>query len=87
MKIKFLAPLNQIFGSAKELDFVHPVSVAELLRFLQDQAPAFTTYGGFGPGDKHPYGLLVWRQHHLMTLDEMLDPNDELEMVPMAGGG
>jgi len=64
-----------------------PVSVAEVLRGLCEQTPALRPFAGFGSGDKQPYGLLVWRNRELLTLDDMLRPEDEVEMIPMVSGG
>ena len=87
MKIKFFAPLNRIFGPIKELDFSHPVSVADVLRLLLEQEPDFALYAGFSSGDKHAWGLLVWRGKNLLTLNDMLTPEDEVEMIVMVAGG
>jgi len=64
-----------------------PISLAEALRMLCDQTPAFKPYAGFDIGDKQPYGLLVWRDKKLLTLEDMLMPEDDLEMIVMVAGG
>ena len=87
MKIKFSAPLNRIFGPIKVLDFSHPASVADVLRLLLEQEPDFAPYAGFSSGDKHPWGLLVWREKNLLTLSDMVTPEDEVEMIVMVAGG
>jgi hypothetical protein len=87
LKIRFLPPLNRILGQVRELDFSHPVSVAHVLRLLREQNPDFAPYAGFGPKDKHAYGLLVWRERKLLTLDDILAPTDEVEMIIMVAGG
>jgi hypothetical protein len=87
LKIRFLPPLNRILGPVRELDFSNPVSVAHVLRLLREQNPDFAPYAGFGPKDKHAYGLLVWRGRKLLTLDDILTPTDEVEMIVMVAGG
>ncbi len=87
LKIKFSPPLNRILGPVRELDFSHPVSVAKVLQLLREQTPAFAPYAGFGPKDKQAYGLLVWREGNLLTLDDILAPTDEVEMIVMVAGG
>jgi hypothetical protein len=69
------------------VDFPLPVSVAEVLRSLREQAPALGPYTGFGPKDKHVYGLLVWCERKLIGLDDILAPTDEWEMITMVAGG
>jgi hypothetical protein len=54
---------------------------------LREQNPDFEPYAGFGPKDKHAYGLLVWRGRKLLTLDDILAPTDEVEMIVMVAGG
>ena len=87
MRIKFFAPLNRIFGPIKELEFPNPVSVAEVLSLLRDQEPDFALYAGHSPADKHAWGLLVWRGKNLLNLNDILSPDDEIEMIIMVAGG
>ena len=87
MKIKMRAPFDRIMGPVKEVSLQHPVSLAELLRALGKESPGFMPYAGFGPKDVQPYGLSVWRDGELLTLKDILDPTDELEMIPMIAGG
>lgn len=69
------------------VDFLLPVSVAEVLRSLREQTPALGPYAGFGPKDKHVYGFLVWCERKLIRLDDILAPTDEWEMITMVAGG
>ncbi len=87
MKITFFPPLDKILDPMRELDIPGPISVAETLQVLWDETPDFTPYAGFSRGDTHPRGLLVWRNRKLLTLDDMLDPDDEVEMIAMVAGG
>jgi hypothetical protein len=79
--------LDKLFGAVKEQHFSQSLSVGDLLRALGREMPDFTRYAGFGPKDKHPYGLLVWRDRGLLTLEDILDPNDEIELIVMVTGG
>lgn len=74
-------------GAVKELERRLPFTVAALLRLLQEQDPPLAPYAGFGPQDRQPYGVLVWRGGKLLTLDDVLRPADELEIIAMASGG
>lgn len=74
-------------GPLREVFLKDPVSLADLLRFLTAERPGLSPYSGFGPKDVQPYGLLVWRDGKLLTLADILNPADELEMIPMAAGG
>jgi hypothetical protein len=74
-------------GSVKEVTLPHPASLANLLRFLVEEKPELKPYAGFRPGDVQPYGLLVWRDQELLTLSDIVNPMDELEMIPMVAGG
>jgi hypothetical protein len=87
LKIKMYPPLDQIVGRVKEVSLAHPISLADLLRSLTDEMPVLSPYAGFGPKDVQPYGLLIWRDGRLLTLAEILNPTDELEMIPMIAGG
>ena len=87
MKIQLFPPLDKILTPSKQLDVPGPISVADLLRILQEEAPRFARYGGFGHGDTQPRGLLVWRDRELLTLKDMLAPDDEVEMIAMVAGG
>lgn len=81
------APLDHFMGPLKEVPLKHPVSLADLLRSFAEESPEFRAYAGFGPKDVQPYALLVWRDGDLLTLMEIVNPDDELEMIPMIAGG
>ncbi len=87
MKIETRAPLDRILGPLKEVDLPHPFTLGDLLRLLSEEAPELKPYAGFGPNDVQPYGLLVWRGGKLLTLADIVNPMDELEMIPMVAGG
>ena len=87
MKIRLHPPLDRIMGPMKEVSIDHPVSLADLLRFLTEEIADLTPYAGFGPKDVQPYGLLVWRDGKMLTLADILNPTDELEFVVMIAGG
>jgi hypothetical protein len=87
LKIKMYSPLDRIVGPVKEVSLAHPISVADLLRSLAKESPVLAPYAGFGPKDVQPYGLLIWRDGKLLTLADILNPTDELEMIPMIAGG
>ncbi len=81
------SPLDQIVGRVKEVPLTHPISLADLLRCLAKETPALAPLVGFGPKDVQPYGLLIWRDGKLLTLVDVLNPTDDLEMIPMVAGG
>ena len=81
------ALLDRILGPFKEVSLPHPATLADLLRFLAEESPELMPYAGFGPKDVQPYGLLVWRGGKLLTLSDIVNPIDELEMIPMVAGG
>jgi len=87
LKIKLHAPLDRILGSIKEIPMEHPTSVGDLLRILAEETPELRPYAGFGPEDVQPYALLTWREGRMLTLQDMLNPADELEMMLMIAGG
>jgi hypothetical protein len=87
LKIKMVAPLDRMLGSCREVSLQQPARLADLLRFLMEENPELKPYAGFNPGDVQPYGLLVWRGGTLLTLTDMVNPADELEMIPMVAGG
>jgi hypothetical protein len=87
LKIKLHPPLDRILGAGKELTVDHSVSVGDLLSSLTEEAPDFAPYAGFGPKDVQPYALLVWRNGKMLTLQDILHPTDELEMILMIAGG
>ncbi len=87
MKIKMRAPLDRILGPIKEINLSCPSALGDLLRFLAEETPDLKPYAGFGPKDVQPYGLLVWRNGKMLTLSDIVNPEDELEMIPMVAGG
>jgi len=87
MKIRFSPPLDKIMDPTRALDSPRPVRVAHVLRIMAEQTPAFAPYAGFTCGDKHAYGLLVWRDGNLLELEDIVEPNDALEMIAMVAGG
>jgi hypothetical protein len=87
LKIKMCAPLDRMLGPFKEMNLPHPSTLGDLLRLLVKETPALKPYAGFGPKDVQPYGLLVWRNGKLLTLSDMVNSVDELEMIPMVAGG
>jgi molybdopterin converting factor small subunit len=87
LKIKVRAPLDKIMGPVKEVSLQNHASLADVLRILVKESPELKAYAGFGPSDVQPYGLLVWRSGKLLTLSDIVNPMDELEMIPMVAGG
>jgi hypothetical protein len=87
LKIKMWAPLDRIMGQLKNVTVQDPLAVADLLHLLASESPDFLPYAGFGPKDVQPYALLVWRGGKLLTLTDIVNPTDELEMIPMVAGG
>jgi sulfur carrier protein ThiS len=87
LKIKARAPLDRILGPFKEINLSHPATLADLLRFLVEETPELKPYAGFRSGDVQPYGLLVWRDGKMLTLSDIVNPVDELEIIPMVAGG
>jgi len=87
VKIETRPPLDRILGRFKELEVLHPRTLGDLLRSLMEENPELKPYAGFGPKDVQPYGLLVWRGGKLLTLSDMVNPMDKLEMIPMVAGG
>ena len=81
------APLNRMLGPFREVNLPHASTLGDLLRFLVEETPELKAYAGFGPKDVQPYGLLVWRGGKLLTLSDIVNPTDELEMIPMVAGG
>ncbi len=81
------APLDRILGPFKEVSLSQPSTLGGLLRILVEETPELKPYAGFGPGDVQPYGLLVWRDGKVLTLSDIVNPMDELEMIPMVAGG
>ena len=49
----------------------------------KDMAP----YVRFSPEDRQPHGLMVWRRGEVLGLDDVVEPDDELEMIIMVSGG
>ena len=87
MRIKWFPPLDRFFGPESSLDLTGQTSLAELLTRLMDGRPEFEPFAKFGPGDTQPYGLLVWRRGKVLNLQDVLQPEDELEMIVMVSGG
>ncbi len=87
MRVRFHPPLDRIFGPTKDWPIDRPTAVASFLRSLVAEEPALAPYAGFGPRDVQPYALLIWREGRVLTLQDILDPTDELEMMPMIAGG
>lgn len=87
MKLKFHPPLDRIFGPIRDWPLDEPIPVATFLRSLSQEAPALAPYAGFGPKDVQPYALLVWRKGKALTLQDLLHPWDEVELMPMVAGG
>ena len=87
MRVRLHSPLDKILAPVRELDVPGPVPLSTVLQMLQEEAPGFACYGGFTPGSEQPYGLLAWRNQELLFLNDMLDPEDEVEMIPMVAGG
>ena len=87
MKIRFHPPLDRLAGGSREMDFSHPVSVADLLRLLKRKMPFLVPYIGFSPPGKQAHGILIWKGQKLLELDDMLLPNDCIEIIVMAAGG
>jgi len=87
VKIKWLPPLDRFFGPETALALPAGTTVAQLLTDLTEKEPGFAPYGGFGPKDRQPFGLLMWRSGQMLTLADQLGPEDEVEMIAMVAGG
>lgn len=87
MKIKWFPPLDRLFGLVSEVFLDHPVPVGQVLSQLKDEEPDFAPFARFSPGDRQPHGLMVWRQGLVLTLADLVEPEDEVEMIIMVAGG
>jgi len=87
VKIKWLPPLDRLFGPENTVSLPEGTTVAQLLTDLTGKEPDFAPYGGFGPNDRQPFGLLIWRSGQMLTLADELGPEDEVEMIAMVAGG
>ncbi len=87
MKITTRAPLDRILGLFKDVNISKSATLGELLRLLMEETPELRPYASFGPKDVQPYGLLMWRDGKVLTLSDIVNPMDELEMIPMVAGG
>ncbi len=87
MKVKWFPPFDQYFGGISEISLSEPVSLRVLLSQLQEKEPAMEPYARFSDEDKQPHGLMVWRQGQVLALDDMLRPEDEIEVIIMVAGG
>ena len=87
MKIKWFNPLDRFFGPRSEVNPTVPMTVGQLLTHLAEKQPKFTPFARFSPGDKQPHGLMVWRGGQILSLTDVLNPEDELEMIIMVAGG
>lgn len=87
MKIKWLPPLDRMFGQQSELPLSGSTRLTEVLTELMSGQPGFEPYAKYGPGDTQPYGLMVWRQGEILTLNDHLQDHDEVEMIVMVSGG
>ncbi len=87
MIIKWFPPLDKLFGRVSELALDGPTELREVLIGLRNEKPEFAPYANFGPEDVQPYGLLVWRGGQVLTLRDVVNPDDEVEMIVMIAGG
>jgi len=87
LEIVFFPPIDAIMGASMNLDTPEWLTVGEVLQLLEDRVPEFAPYGGFEKGDTQPRGLLVWRDHMLLNLKDLLKADDRIEVIPMVAGG
>lgn len=87
MLIKWFPPLDRIFGPQTEYEAARPLALRTVLIDLRETEPDFLPYANFGPEDRQPYGLMVWRSGQVLGLDDPVGPDDELEMIIMIAGG
>jgi len=87
LEITFRPPLDRLAGAGMELNFSRPVSLVEVLNYLKETVPALAPYAGVSDGAKQAFGLLVWRNRQLLSLDDVILPADKIELIVMAAGG
>ena len=87
MKVKWYPPFDQYFGGVSDILLSKPISLREMLSKLQEEEPAMKPYARFGIEDKQPHGLMAWRKGEVLSLDDMLQPEDEIEIIIMVAGG
>jgi len=87
LEITFRPPLDRLAGAGMELSFTRPVSLVEVLNCLIETVPDLAPYAGFNDGGKQAFGLLVWRDRQLLSLDDVILPVDKIELIVMAAGG
>jgi sulfur carrier protein ThiS len=87
LRIRWLPPLDKLFGPVSEIPLKKPTPVADVLSQLTEQEPEFAPYARFKSNDRQPHGLLVWRGGKVLTLGDDLHAGDEIEMIMMVAGG
>ncbi len=87
MNVKWYPPFDQYFGKKSEVPLDGPVSLKSILIQIREKEEAMEPYVRFSPEDRQPHGLMVWRRGEVLGLDDMVQPEDELEMIIMVAGG
>ena len=86
-RVKWYAPLDRLFGPEQEFDLAEPVTVAVFLTRLGETHPDLVQYLRFGPKDTRPRGLMVLRGATTLTLADLIEPGDKVDILVGIQGG
>ena len=87
MKVEWYPPFDQYFGKKSEIPLTERISLREMLIRIREEESFMEPYARFSDEDRQPHGLMVWRKGEVLALDDMLQPDDELEIIIMVAGG
>ncbi len=86
-RVKWFAPLDRLFGPEQEFDLAEAVTVAAFLTRLGETHPGLGRYLRFALEDTRPRGLMILRGATTLTLADLIEPGDKIDILVGIQGG
>ena len=87
MKIRFYKPFNRICGSELDIEIEEPITLKNLIYILSLSYSGFEKYASKENDEKLRAHMHVVNGGRLVKLDDTIQPNDKIGILPIASGG
>jgi hypothetical protein len=87
MKIRLYSPFNHICGSELDIKIKGPISLKKLICILSSKYSGFEKYALKKNDEELWAHMLVLKNGGAIRLDDKIDPDDYIHILPLASGG
>ena len=87
MKIRFYSPFNRICGSELDIEIEESITLKDLIYMLSLRYSEFEKYASKEDDEALWAHMLIVKNGASITLNDYIDSNDKIDILPFAAGG